>query len=227
MTYGSSLFGGSPIGASEEAKPAPSPYVRPDGTAVNASWAGANPYTLPAGTNADAAWSLPPASGVFGVGEGTISVTLEGTATHFNPVSGIGYGAIDCTGSGTAAHGVAGVGAGAINCTGSGTAVHGVAGVASGSLSLAGAGTAVHERYEVRGEVREGGVLVNRRVRAYLRSSGALVSETDTVGGKFNLNTGFSQAEHYVVPIDLGAFASDWLPPAANRIVPVLAYDLA
>lgn len=85
-------------------------------------------------------------------------------------------------------------------------------------------GSAIHARYELRGEVREGGVLVNRRVRAYLRSTGALVGEADTVVGKFNVPA-TSAAEHYITPIDLSEFAADWLPPTANRIVPVLAFD--
>lgn len=162
---------------------------------------------------------------VHGVGAGSILLSGEGNASH--GVSGLATGSIAFSAAGAAAHGVAGAGGGAINVTAVGVAAHGVAGVAAGGIPLIGAGAAIHERYELRGEVREGGVLVNRRVRAYLRSTGALVGEADTVVGKFNVNAGFSQAEHYVIPIDLGEFASDWLPPAANRIVPVLAYDLA
>lgn len=191
MTYGSTPFGGAPLGGTSDAGVSTGP------------------------------------STVIGQGAGVIPVTADGVATHTGPVAGVGAGAIDCTASGAGAHGVAGVGAGAINCTAAGTAAHGVSGEAFGVIPLSCAGTAIHERYELRGEVREGGVLVNRRVRAYLRSTGALVGESDTVVGKFNVNAGFSQAEHYVIPIDLGEFASDWLPPAANRILPVLAYDLA
>lgn len=195
MTYGSSPFGGAPLGAAHDAVGSP---------------------------------VIPPA--VTGQGIADLSLTAAGTAIHSGTVpgvSGIGAGIIDCATSGAGGHGVAGVAVAAIHWTASGIAAHGVSGAAVEAILIASAGVAIHERYELRGEVREGGVLVNRRVRAYLRSTGALVGEADTVVGKFNVNAGFSQAEHYVIPIDLGEFASDWLPPAANRIVPVLAYDLA
>ena len=97
----------------------------------------------------------------------------------------------------------------------------------AGAVPVVGACSAVHLRYELRGEVRVGGVLVNRRVRAYLRDTGALVSQGDTTAGRFALPAGFDEAEHYVVPIDLAPGATDWLPPAANRIVSVLAMDEA
>lgn len=87
------------------------------------------------------------------------------------------------------------------------------------------AGTVV--RYELRGEVRNQGVLVDRRVRAYRRSDGALMAEQDTTAGRFRLHCGFAAAEHYLVPVDLSAEATDYAPPCANRVLSVLADDLA
>lgn len=72
-----------------------------------------------------------------------------------------------------------------------------------------------------------GGVLVNRRVRAYLRETGALLGQADTVAGHFKVHAGFAEAECYATPIDLDADATDWLPPTANRILSVLADDAA
>ncbi|MCM2310296.1 MAG: hypothetical protein NDI84_02735 [Steroidobacteraceae bacterium] len=82
-------------------------------------------------------------------------------------------------------------------------------------------------RYELRGEVRDQGVLVNRRVRAYRRSNGALIAEVDTVGGLFALPVGFSPAEYYLVPVNLDPAATDYAPPCANRVTSVLAMDAA
>lgn len=82
-------------------------------------------------------------------------------------------------------------------------------------------------RYELRGEVRLSGILVNRRVRAYSRATGALLGEADTVVGRFHVPAGFAAAECYVTPIDLTEGANDWLPPTANRITSVLADDTA
>lgn len=105
--------------------------------------------------------------------------------------------------------------------------LHGVVLEGIASVALSAAASIEVARYEVRGEVRLGGVLVNRRVRAYQRASGALIGEVDTVIGKFALHTGFAPAEHYITPIDLDAGATDWSPPTANRIMSVLALDTA
>lgn len=82
-------------------------------------------------------------------------------------------------------------------------------------------------RYELRGEVRDHGVLVERRVRAYRRDTGALVGEVDTVTGRFTIHVGFEAAEYYLVPVHLDAGATDYAPPCANRVVSVLAEDAA
>ena len=86
---------------------------------------------------------------------------------------------------------------------------------------------AVHLRYEVRGEVRLGGVLVNRRVRCYKRSTGDLMGQADTVAGRYRVHAGFDADEVYTLAIDMDAGATDWVPPTANRLVPVLAEDAA
>lgn len=81
-------------------------------------------------------------------------------------------------------------------------------------------------RFELRGIVRNQGVLVERRVRAYDRVTGALVGEADTAGGVFAIHTGFEPAEYVVLPIDLSESATDYAPPAANRVLSVLAQDV-
>lgn len=80
-------------------------------------------------------------------------------------------------------------------------------------------------RYELRGSVRNQGMLVERRVRAYRRDTGALVGEADTVGGYFQLHVGFEGREHYIVPVHLDETATDYSPPCVNRVVSVLAQD--
>lgn len=80
-------------------------------------------------------------------------------------------------------------------------------------------------RFELRGEVRDQGVLVNRRVRAYRRGTGALVAESDTIVGAFRVPVGFAADEYYLVPINLDAAATDFAPPCANRVTSVLAMD--
>jgi len=102
-----------------------------------------------------------------------------------------------------------------------------VAGAGAAAIPITAAGAAVHQRYELRGEVRLGGVLVNRRVRAYSRDTGELLGQADTVAGKFRVHAGFAAIECYAVPIHLDAAATDWLPPTANRILAVLASDTA
>jgi hypothetical protein len=204
-------------------------YTPPSGNAANASWVDAPAYIPPAGNAANVTWLVGTSGGVTGSASGTVALIGSGSGTHSAPViqtvEGTGSVSLLVAAVGQGMHGVAGIASGAVDCTGAGTGAHGVAGVASSALSIAGSGVAVHERYELRGEVREGGVLVNRRVRAYLRITGAFVSEADTIVGRFAVKVGFTPAEHYVTPIDLRDIASDWLPPTANRIVPVLAYD--
>jgi len=80
-------------------------------------------------------------------------------------------------------------------------------------------------RYRLAGEVRSAGVLINRRVRAYRRSDGALIAQADTIAGRFDLHAGFAPDEYLLVPVDLGAEAVDYAPPAANRVVSVLVQD--
>lgn len=221
-------------------------YTPPAGNAANVSWVGVAAYTPPAGNAANVTWESDggvvgagagvlsftgagsAAHGVAGAGAGTLGFTGAGEGEHTNPsVEGSGAGELQFTGAGAGAHGVAGAGAGALDFTGTGTAAHGVAGVGGGALAFAGAGAAQHLRYEVRGEVRLGGVLVNRRVRCYKRSSGELMGQADTVVGRYRVHAGFDNAEVYVTAIDLGGDATDWIPPTANRLVPVLASDTA
>ena len=126
-----------------------------------------------------------------------------------------------------AVHGVALAATAVIAVTALQNIAHGVAVDGIASVALAAAASIEVERYELRGEVRLGGVLVNRRVRAYQRLSGAMIGEVDTVIGKFALHTGFEPMECYITPIDLTEGATDWSPPTANRIMSVLALDTA
>lgn len=220
-------------------------YTPPAGNAANFSWVGVAAYTPPAGNAANFSWA---GAGITATGAGTLTLTGSGSAAHGVSASGagtlvltgsgtaeygiatitaVGAGTLALTGAGAAAHGVAGAGSGTVGLTGGGSAAHGVAASGAGTLDLSGAGVAQHLRYEVRGEVRLGGVLVNRRVRCYRRDTGALTGEADTVAGKYRVHAGFDNAEVYAVAIDLDAAATDWVPPSANRLTPVLADDTA
>lgn len=81
-------------------------------------------------------------------------------------------------------------------------------------------------RFELRVEVRDQGVLINRRVRAHRRDNGAMVGDVDTVGGRVVIPAGFAPTEYYLVPINLDPDATDFAPPCANRVVSVLAMDV-
>ena len=168
------------------------------------------------------------AHGVTGVGLGVLSFDGEGIAEHGDPaMDGAGAGVLVITGAATAAHGIAGAAAGALAFTGSATAAHGISATGAGAIGFTGACVAVHLRYEVRGEVRLGGILVNRRVRCYKRSTGELTGQADTVAGRYRVHAGFDDAEVTTMAIDLAEGATDWIPPTANRLVPVLADDTA
>ncbi len=90
---------------------------------------------------------------------------------------------------------------------------------------LADRGTYFPDSYIVAGSVRVNGVVLTspRRVRVHRRSDGVLLGEADTVDGLFSISVGVSAAEVYLVPLDLDSGATDWAPPCANRVVPVLA----
>lgn len=220
-------------------------YTPPAGDAAQFSWVGAAAYTPPAAGSASFTWEPAGAAGtgagvldftgagvarhgVAGVGMGVLDFAGAGVAEHgIVSVVGSGSGELGFAGAGVARHGVAGVGAGVLGFAGASAGAHGVAGTGSCALGFAGAGVAAHVRYEVRGEVRIGSVLVNRRVRCYKRSTGALTGQADTVAGVYRVHAGFDDAEVYVTAIDMAEAATDWIPPTANRLVPVLASDTA
>lgn len=180
-------------------------YTPPAGDAANVSWVGVAPYTPPAGDAANVSWVEVPA-GVVGEGYVVFDFTPAGVGVHGSIVTGSGAVVLDFVPA------VAGR--------------HGVAGTASVVFDFVPTATAVHPRYEARGVVRQGGVLLNRRVRLYDRLTGALLSQGDTAAGKFALHAGFAEAEVYAVPIDLSDDAVDWRPPVANRVRTVLAQDV-
>lgn len=153
-------------------------------------------------------------------------VVADGAVAH--GVSVVGAAVIGpVIAAGDAAHGVAAVGAATLGpVTALGGMAHGisVAGVATLGPVVA-AGDVLHPRYVLKGEVRDAGVLVNRTVRAYRRSDGALIGEQLTDLGRFDIHAGFTASEHYLLPIDLDSGATDFTPPAANRVLSVLAED--
>lgn len=220
-------------------------YTPPAGDAAHFSWVGVPSYTPPAGDAANFSWvetgvvgvasgrvgvtgAVQAVHGVAGQAQGRIPVTGEVLATHTqNLVVGDVAGRVPVTGAVQALHGVAGVAAARVAVGGVVQARHGVAGSAAGRVAVAGVVQALHLRYEVRGEVRLGGVLVDRRVRCSNRASGELMGQADTVAGRYRVHAGFDEAEVYVTAIDLSGGATDWIPPTANRLVPVLADDAA
>lgn len=187
-----------------------------------ASYTGAGAATLGVTAAAAGQHSAP----VSGVGTGAAALAVSASAQAAHGVAGAGAATLGLNDSASAGHGIAGAEAAALTLTASGGAAHGIAGTVSVGLACTAAGVAQHPRYEVRGSVMQGGILINRRVRVYNRTTGALVGEGDTVTGKFNLHTGFAPAEHYVVPVNLADDATDWLPPVANRVLSVLAQDV-
>jgi hypothetical protein len=202
-------------------------YTPPDGDGVDFTWVGVPTYAPPDGDALD--FSFVPAGPTTVEGDGALLLDFiaEGSGVHGTATQGDGALVLDFAPSGEGAVGVVGTGAVTLDFAAAASGLHGITGYGSVVLNLTGAGAAQHTRYELRGEVRLGGVLVNRRVRAYLRSSGALVSQADTVAGKFNLPAGFAEDEFYVTPIDLDSGATDWKPPTANRVLSVLADDAA
>lgn len=180
-------------------------YTPPAGDAANFSWVGVEPYTPPAGDAADFSWVEAPA-GVVGEGYVVFDFVPAGTGVHGTIVTGTGAVVFDFVPAGEGRHGVAGAG--------------------EVTFDFVPAAVALHPRYEARGVVRQGGVLLNRRVRVYDRLTGALLSQGDTVAGKFNLHSGFAESEVYAMPIDLSEGAVDFRPPVANRVRTVLAQDV-
>lgn len=134
-----------------------------------------------------------------------IPITVVGTVTALDPVVGDESSVIDVFFAGVGSHGVAG----SCEC----------------SIGFSVEGEAVHVRYDLKGEVRFGGALVNRRVRAYRRSDGALVAERDTIAGSFVIPVGFVEDEFYILPINMATDADDFAPPCSNRVTSILAMD--
>lgn len=222
-------------------------YTRPPGDAADFHFSGAT-YTRPAGDAADFHFgsgaptgyvdaTLGPlvvdahaAHGVAGVVDVALGpLVVEAYAEHV-PLGAEGW--IEATlgplvGEAFAGHGVGGSASVVLPpLQVEARAGHGVGGsvdVALGPLVVE--ALALHPRYELRGRVQIGGVLVGRLVRAYRLDDGALVGQQDTVAGRFRLHAGFAPAEHYVIALDMSEGATDWVPPAKGHIMSVLAQD--
>lgn len=196
------------------------PYTPPAGDAVNFTWQGATGYTAPAGDAVNFSFQ----EGVSGSFAGSVAVSGAFAGTiPVNQVSGEFSGAVGVFGELVGGHGVAASAVGQIDVAGAFAGDVGAAGAFAGSVPLSGVFVGVHPRYEVSGEVRDGGILVDRRVRVYNRATGALIAEADTVGGQFAIHSGWSAVETYVLPIHLDSGAVDFAPPCANRVLSVLA----
>ncbi len=183
-------------------------YVVPNGLAAN--------FSLPAQTSYSSAAAF--TVEFFVEAHAEFTSTLVEANTAFS---------VDFTPAALAAHGVKGVAAIAVDFVAEATAKHGVKGDAAITVGFTPAASGTVVRYELSGEVRKDGILVNRLVRAYRRDDGSLVGEVATVAGKFKVPAGFVSREHYLVPIDTANDATDWLPPCANRVESVLAQDAA
>lgn len=181
-------------------------------------------YTRPDGDAADFGSSTavtPEAVIDFGV-----DVVFDVAAEHETEVpEAVVDFSIDVSADAAGAHGIAGTAAFSIDVSAEATGAHGVSGTASFSIDVSASAVAEHPRYELKGQVRDAGVLVNRTVRAYRRDTGALVGEQFTTLGRFRIHAGFEAREHYILPISLDSDATDWAPPVANRVMSVLAED--
>ena len=223
-----------------------SAYTPPAGGSVSAQFPADPPnWTLPAGDAANfiaySGSSGFEAVGAFsvgfefaGVGEarqaphtstGAVTVGFDAAGEGAHGVAGSGTVGVGLSAAGSGAHGVAGSGTVGVGLSDAGSGAHGVAGSGDFGIGFVASGAAVHERYELRGEVRMQGILVNRRVRVYDRATGGLVGQSDTTAGRFSIHAGFSPTEYYIVPIDLSETADDFSPPIANRVASVLAMD--
>lgn len=238
-----------PPGSAADAAFSGRAYTRPAGDAADASWQTALPAVIGSGavvlpavlSSAAASHGVAGDCGVQlgiaanGVGTASPGVTGDGAVALDAPavaglgahgIAGAGQASIGhITASAAAAHGVAGAGAAAWSLLSAGQGAHGVRGAAVAVLAVAASGVAMHPRYSLRGEVRDGAVLVNRTVRAYRRDTGALVGEQETTAGRFDMHAGFVPLEHYILPIDLSDGAADFAPPVANRVLSVLVQD--
>lgn len=198
-------------------------YVAPLGSAVNFT---ETYYAYPNGLAAN--FGVPTQSAVTWVGACTLDFFPEGHFTHIGTLtSGAGAAVLDFVAEGHFKHGVKGAGAVTFDMVPEAHAKHGVKGSGAATLDFTPAAVGLVVRYEVRGEVRLQGALVNRRVRTYNRATGALIGDHNTVGGKFKVHAGFAAEEHYIIPIDLASDATDFLPPCANRVTSVLASDIS
>lgn len=203
-------------------------YTPPAYNAVNASWQGESAYTPPASNAANVSWapsnpvgqiSAPSPLGApaaFGAA-GEVPAGLIVVASPLGAPAAVGVSVI--LGRLAVASPL-----GAPASLGQ-IVVTGAVAAPSPLAPPAVVGTVI--RYELRGEVRDQGVLVNRRVRAHRRSDGALIAEGDTAAGLFALPVGFASDEYYLVPINLAAGAADFAPPCANRVTSALAMDVA
>ena len=200
-------------------------YTPPAGSAANLQLGSG--YTVPAGNAADLSWYVT-ATEVIGNGAVTVEITAEGHGEHsLLSFTSSGAVTVDVTAAGLGAHGVASRGAASVGVEANGAGAHGVAGSGAASIDVTAAGFGQVIRYELSGEVRFQGVLVNRLVRAYRRDTGEMIGEMETVVGRFKLHAGFVAREHYLIPIDTAELADDWAPPVANRVLSVLAQDAA
>ena len=205
--------------------------------ATDVTWLGAPAYTPPNGDAADVSWYRAPSGSVEGAAAGVVAAleiggTASGSAGIITANAAAAIAGLGLAGDAQGVRGAAGEALAqcvALGLGGSAVARLVTQGTAAATISLAAftaaAVAAQHPRYELRGQVRLVGNPVERRVRAYARSTGALLGQGDTTGGFFRISAGFAEIECTVLPIDLATDATDYEPPTANRVLCVLAED--
>ncbi len=202
-------------------------YTRPPYNAADATWQGAQDYTRPTHDTADATWaptlvtalvSVPsPLGAPAAVGE-VLVILVEGVAAVPSPLGAPAALADVPVQARTSVPGPLGLPAAL------GELVQTALAAVPSPLG-APAAVATVVRYELRGAVRDQGVLVERRVRAYRLDTGELVAQGDTSAGLFRLPVGFEARLFTVLPVHLDEAATDYTPPCANRVQSVLAMD--
>lgn len=166
-------------------------YVAPLGSAVNFT---ETYYAYPTGLEAN--FGVPTQTAVQEIGAVTFEFFPEGHFTHIGTLtSGAGAAVLDFVAEGHFKHGVKGVGAVTFDMIPEAHAKHGIKGFGAATLDFVPSGVGVVVRYEVRGEIRLQGALVNRRVRTYNRASGDMVGDVNSVAGKFKVHAGFAAEE--------------------------------
>lgn len=102
-------------------------------------------------------------------------------------------------------------------------AARGASAVASFRIPISADMVGAAERYEVVGQVRLNGGLVDRIIRVHSVATGELLGSGMTQGGHFRIHAGFVHQECYILPIDGSVGATDFFPPCSNHVMNIPA----